>query len=96
MGKRVFSDERINEILESIDFGRLSRGVYSYVHEERIEDDFELEFFMFDRRLTIELWRWDVNRREWLTVADYLIADIDGLSYKLERGVRRCLERAMY
>lgn len=94
MGKRVFSDERINEILGSFNWNRLFRNVYEYAHSERIEEDYSLEFFMYDRHLTIELWAWDYDCLEWRTVGNSYITTIDNLSDKLEKGIRICLELA--
>ena len=94
MGKRVFSDERINEILGSLNWNRLLRNVYDYAYSERIEEDYSLEFFMYDRHLTIELWVWDYDNLEWRVVGNSYITTIDNLSYKLEKGIRICLELA--
>lgn len=96
MNGRVFSDERIREILSSLNWGRLYHKVYDWCHSERFDHNWELTFFMYAGNLTIELWGWDYVTIEWIKYSEYNIPNISSLSNKLENGVRRCLERAMY
>lgn len=89
--RRLFDDSRVEGIISSIDWNKLSRDVYKWNHSIRIDDRNSIEFFMYDSILEIEIWHWVGG---WVTCSRREIRNDGYFMYNLEGAIRNCLIEA--